>query len=45
MMALDELMPSHAQMSYYHAKMYLETAKTFSQRQMKPESFEVANKA
>jgi len=30
MMALDELMPSHAQMSYYHAKMYLEIAKTFS---------------
>ncbi len=30
MAALDELMPSHAQMSYYHAKMYLETAKTFS---------------
>lgn len=43
--ALDELMPSHAQMSYYHAKMYLEIAKSYSQRLLRAESLEAVKKA
>lgn len=43
--ALDELMPLHAQNSYYHAKMYLEVAKSYSCRLMKPEALEAVAKA
>jgi hypothetical protein len=38
-------MPLHAQNSYYHAKMYLEVAKSYSCRIMKSEALEAVAKA